>query len=241
MVDINKDEHGDVVSLKGYRQTMTYNPIAEVEAYWEALRGTRLVPLRSEIDPRGIERALDSTFLLERIAPGLARFRLAGMRLNEIMGMEVRGMPMTSVLTPDARDEAREALNQLFEGPSIVTASLEAASGIGRPALRGRMVLLPLKSDLGDISRAIGCLSLDGKIGRVPRRFGITSLTYRAVGPFKTTQPAEPVAPALPTPDTATADTGMSEAPAPFRGKADDTRPKLRLIKTDELNNRNDD
>ena len=63
----------DVVSLEKVKAAMVYNPIAEVEAYWEALRGVRMMPLRSEIDPRGIERALDHTFILERIAPGLAR------------------------------------------------------------------------------------------------------------------------------------------------------------------------
>ena len=33
------------------------------------------------------------------------------------------------------------------------------------------MILLPLKSDLGDISRVLGCLCTYGAIGRAPRRF----------------------------------------------------------------------
>ena len=38
------------------------------------------------------------------MAPSVARFRLAGAHLSELMGMEVRGMPMTALFLPDARD-----------------------------------------------------------------------------------------------------------------------------------------
>ena len=57
-----------------------------VEAYWTALRGARLVPSRSEVDPRGIEAALDRAFVAERIAPGVARLRLAGAHLADLNG-----------------------------------------------------------------------------------------------------------------------------------------------------------
>ena len=91
-------DSGEVVSLNNYRQASFYNPIAEVEAYWEALRGSRLMPTRAEIDPRGIEQALEYAFIVERIAPGIARLRIAGSHLNELMGMEVRGMPLTAFI-----------------------------------------------------------------------------------------------------------------------------------------------
>jgi len=219
-------ESGDVVSIKGFREAMTYSPIAEVEAYWEALRGVRTIPLRSEIDPRGIERALDRTFLLERIAPGLARFRLAGQKLNDLMGMEVRGMPLTSMLTPESRDGAREALNHLFEGPKVVKLSLVGEKGIGRPAMRGQAILLPLRSDLGDISRALGCIVFDTKIGRTPRRFDVEAITYREIGPFRTPQPEA-------APDETPA---FAEDASKFAHKPKAKRPAthLRLVKPDE-------
>ena len=56
------------------------------------------MPRRAEIDPRGIENALEYAFILERIAPGMARIRLAGIHLSDLMGMEVRGMPLTSFI-----------------------------------------------------------------------------------------------------------------------------------------------
>lgn len=213
---------GEVVSLNGVREGMTYNPITEVEAYWEALRGVRLVPLRSEVDPRGIERALDKTFLLERIGPGLARFRLAGKALNDLMGLEVRGMPLTSIIAVPAREEMRTALNQLFDGPKALTLGLQGEGGIGRPALKGHMILLPLRSDLGDITRALGCLAWYGRIGRTPRRFEVNSISYRELGPFHSEQPA--AAPAF------------AEPPAAFQHKPRDRNgpPHLRLVKSDD-------
>ena len=57
--------------------------MAQMRAYWEGLRADRLVPQRAEVDPRGIERALEYAFILDRIAPGIGRFRLAGMHLTD--------------------------------------------------------------------------------------------------------------------------------------------------------------
>ena len=220
----------DVVSFAGYVKTMGYNPIAEVEAYWEGLRGTRVVPLRSEVDPRGIERALEYTFLIERIAPGLARFRLAGMQLNDLMGMEVRGMPLTSFFTPDARPQMQEVLNSVFEGPKAVSLSLNAETGMGKPPLSARMVVLPLKSDLGDISRALGCFQIEGKVGRAPRRFLVQNVRFRELGPFKTPQPTEtaPEAPA-PVQKSGFAEKKEDFKPAP-RPTVTKGRPYLRLV-----------
>ncbi|MEM1421046.1 MAG: PAS domain-containing protein, partial [Pseudomonadota bacterium] len=61
---------------------MQHPGLSLVEAYWEGLRAGRLVPRRADVDPRGIDQALEYSFILERIAPGMARFRLAGMHLN---------------------------------------------------------------------------------------------------------------------------------------------------------------
>lgn len=150
---------------------MKHPALSQVEAYWEGLRGARIAPLRSEVDPRGIDRALEHAFVLERIAPGLARFRLAGMHLNELMGMEVRGMPLTSFFTAEARQTVTEALGHVFEQPAKVEFDLKGERGSGE--LPGQMILLPLRSDLGDISRALGCLVTHGQIRRCPLRFDI--------------------------------------------------------------------
>lgn len=154
----------------------TLNPAritSDLRDYWESLRKGRAVPDRADVEPRGIRRALDYAFILERIAPGAARFRLAGRHLVDLMGMEVRGMPVCSFVGPASRGRLSDLLESVFKAPQMAEIWLEAPAEYGRPALAGRMLMLPLKSDLGDITRALGCLVAEGDIGATPRRFNI--------------------------------------------------------------------
>ena len=142
-------------------------------AHWaEARRGTA-VPYRAHIDPRRIAPLLPDAFVAERIAPGMTRLRIAGMHLSDLMGMEVRGMPLSSVIAPGSREALALHLVDLFERPATLRMELCSTGGPGRPGLRGTLFMLPLRSDLGDVSRALGCLVTTGGAGRAPRRFEI--------------------------------------------------------------------
>ncbi|SPH17853.1 hypothetical protein DEA8626_01380 [Defluviimonas aquaemixtae] len=221
------ENRGKVVPLTGNHKTMRFQCISDVRAYWEALRDGRAAPFRSEVDPRGIERALEYAFVLERIAPQVARFRLAGMHLTDLMGMEVRGMPVTAFFTPEARAEASAALEAVFSGPNTAELSLRAEPGLGRPALEARLLILPLRSDLGDMTRALGCLTAEGPIGRTPRRFDVVSATVR---PISAVVPGPARAPRTPMPN------GFAESPAEFalaQPPAIRSRGHLRLVKSD--------
>ena len=149
-----------VVPFAQTRSCMRFHSISVVRAYWEALRAGREVPYRSEIDPRGIESALEHTFVLERIAPRIARFRLAGVHLCDLMGMEVRGMPVTAFFAPPARAEIESILGRVFDGPETAELTLAGDVAPGRPQLDARMLLLPMKSDLGDVSHLLLALRL---------------------------------------------------------------------------------
>lgn len=149
--------------------------LQEIEAYWEALREDRDMPLRMDVDPRGIETALRHSFILERMAPGMARIRVAGGVFSEVMGMETRGMPISTLFGPSARDGFREVLEGVFSGPARARLRLEGERGFGRPAISGEMILLPLRSSRGDVTRVLGGLEIDGQMGTTPRRFTLTS------------------------------------------------------------------
>jgi len=204
---------------------MKYPVLRQIEAYWDGLRAGRPVPLRSEIDPRGIDGALEYAFILERIAPGLARFRLAGMHLVDLMGMEVRGMPLTSFFVPESRRTVSDVLEQVFEGPETVEMTLSGERGIGKPPIEAKLLMLPLKSDLGDVSRVLGCLVSDGAIGRSPRRFHLTECRRSQIENFDrgARKPEK-----TPTP-------GFAEPATPFSNKKPGRKgPVLRLIRTDD-------
>ena len=154
---------------------MRFPFLQHVENYWEDLRGARQVPKRAELDPRCIQTALPTSFILEQVAPGVARFRVAGTHLRDLMGMEVRGMPLTSFFLPDSRERVANALEEVFDHPAKAWLTLSGDRGIGKPALDACLLLLPLESDKGKTDRALGCLATLGQIGRAPRHFDIRS------------------------------------------------------------------
>jgi hypothetical protein len=163
----------NVIDFTARRDSAAPRPLREVEAYWDLLRDGRLVPDRGEIDPRGFPGALPHSFLLERIAPGLARVRVTGRHLSDLMGIDMQGLPLTSLFLPEARPGLIEVLSALFEEPAVARLRLESAGGIGRRRMEARLLLLPLRDDQGEVTRAIGALVAEGPIGRTPRRFTI--------------------------------------------------------------------
>jgi hypothetical protein len=206
-----------VISLSRRLRDSRFPVQGRLEAYWRGLRGTRRLPARADVDPRAIEDCLEYAFVLERIAPGLARFRLAGMHLNDLMGMEVRGMPLTCFFPPDDRRTISAALERVFSEPAMARIALRGEGGLGRPAMEAELSLLPLTSDFGDVTRVLGALTSVGPIGRTPRRFHVTEVTLAAL--TETPAPAGTAAPRplLPCPEAATPpQPAFAEAPAPY-------------------------
>lgn len=201
-----------VLRLADFEPVHVDRVVGEMRAYWEGLRQGRAIPARGDVEPRGIRRALDYAFILERIAPGAARFRLAGRHLVDLMGMEVRGMPICSFLNTSSRGRLSDVLESVFRAPQIAELELESPAAYGRPGLVGRMLLMPLRSDLGDVTRALGCLISQGEIGQGPRRFDLLADQQFPVIPgAKVIEPSPSAA-------------GFSEPPAPWKGarKPDD-------------------
>jgi hypothetical protein len=164
-----------------FRSGKGLSPIRQAEAYWSALRTGPAIPRRSQIDPRGLENILEYAFILERIAPGIARFRLAGRHLTGLAGMEVRGMPLTSFFTPAARHQVSAVLEHLFDTPAVAELTMCAEPSKGCASLEARMILLPLENDLGDVNRVLGVLIADGPIRNKPCRFDLSATNLRAV------------------------------------------------------------
>jgi hypothetical protein len=198
------------------RQGATPPALQQLRAYWEALREGGLPPRRSAIDPRGIEPVLGTAFILERIAPGVARFRIAGSDLSDLAGCDPRGMPASVLFEPRARSHFAESLEQVFTAPAHLDLRIEADRGVGRPALSAQVMLLPLRNEAGQTHLALGAIALAGDVGRRARRFHIGSATITALAGARADTP-QPVA-------------GFAEATIRFADTA--PRPYLRLVRT---------
>lgn len=183
-----KVQTNNVVSMGPVRARALFPSLGRIEAYWEGLRNGRLMPTRAEVDPRGIADALEHAFVLEKVAPGIARVRLAGMHLNDLMAMEVRGMPITAMFLPEARRELQKVIEQVLETPAVVRLTLGSDTGFTRPSLDGQMMLLPLRDASGEASRILGVLETRGRIGRGPRRFMIRDVETKVIAEDPTTR-----------------------------------------------------
>lgn len=171
----------NVVAMGQARARTLFPALGRVEAYWEGLRNGRLMPARAEVDPRGIADVLEHAFVLEKVAPGVARIRLAGMQLNDLMAMEVRGMPITAMFLPEARRELQKVIERVLEEPAVVRLTLGSDTGLTRPPLDGQMMLLPLRDAHGEATRILGVLETRGRIGRGPRRFMIRDIETKVI------------------------------------------------------------
>lgn len=152
-----------------------------LRSYWETQRPDGALPQRESISPSGLGGALENCFIVERIAPGMGRFRVAGSAVSQVLGLEPRGMPLTMLLEPVGRAMLTRVLEDVFTSATALDITLEAERSIGRPHLAARMILLPLRGAMGEYHQAIGALALSGQIGRAPRRFGITRMRSEAL------------------------------------------------------------
>lgn len=209
--------------------TVDQGMITEVRAYWEALREGEMLPRRAMVDPRGIANALEHSFLIERIAPGLARFRISGMAYNDLMGMDIRGMPISALFMGDARMRLQLEMERMFHGPAILSLSLGSERGLGRPPMSARMMILPMLGQQDECNLAIGCIEITGEIGRVPRRFTIEEAKIEQVSHGPRAGAMACVTEAVRSPQS---DPAFAEAPTPYAPpRPTPGVPYLRLVK----------
>jgi hypothetical protein len=146
--------------------------MVNVRAYWQGLCRGQPVPFRSQIDPAQITSVLDRAFVLERRRSELARFRVAGSQLCTAMGMDLRGMPMISLFDPSERRRCSDWLDHILSQPATGEMTLTA----GDAAVQARMLVLPLRSDMGQIDRMLGCLEITSNAIEHPGLYRIGDL-----------------------------------------------------------------
>ncbi|MBT8410869.1 MAG: PAS domain-containing protein [Octadecabacter sp.] len=171
----------------GHEDVLMTNPtaLAELEAYWSALPRTRGLPKRTDLDPASLGALLENAFVLERIAPGIARIRVAGRAIGALLGVEPRGLPITAAFLPASRAAMANYIEAAFSGPSIVELPLNGPRALGQPCLQGRIMILPLLDDFGRVSRAVGMLVMSGRKGLGGRRFVISDIEPPRVEPVE--------------------------------------------------------
>jgi len=167
--------------IEGSRRMKTPRILNQLEAYWEALRPEGGLPSRDDVNPRGIEDALDYSFLLARSHSGEAVFRVAGERLGELFGVPLERVPMSVLFSRECQPQLAKGLKSVFEAPGILRAELLSASNLMRPELTAHLLIMPLQPQIGEQSLALGALHIDGIVGKPPRQFTQISLNLTRI------------------------------------------------------------
>lgn len=127
-------------------------------SYWMEVRAGRLAPRRVDIEPSRIAAILPDTFIIEHVNPCTYRFRLAGTRLCERLGMELRGTGFLGLWSPGDQKIIQRQLTLIASTGAAGLFDTHATT-TGDRATDGELIVLPLSNTAGEINRFMGAWS----------------------------------------------------------------------------------
>jgi hypothetical protein len=126
--------------------------------YWNEVRAGRPAPDRLEIEPSRIAAILSETFMLQRADCDGYRYRLAGTRLCELFGVELRGRNFLDFWRKEDFAVVTRSLSAVCEGGVGCLLSLENGDG-PRRRLELEAILLPLLDGRNSLARVLGAMT----------------------------------------------------------------------------------
>jgi hypothetical protein len=129
----------------------------QLYAYWDRIRNGRIAPRRFEIEPSQIAGILPETFIVESAGLLGYRFRLAGTRICEQFGRELRGADLLSLFQDSERDALASLLGTVFTDGAVGQGRFRAYTGSNRQA-DVELLLLPLIHTGESINRVLGAI-----------------------------------------------------------------------------------
>jgi hypothetical protein len=146
------------MALTGSMMNLKHNTSQTLFSYWDKVRGSRTTPRRFEIEPGKIAAILPSTFILERVDAEVYRFRLAGTRVCDTFGVELRGTNFLDGWSATDRLSLIRHLAALTKQGAVETIHMEAAP-MARASTPFEVLLLPLQHTDQIIDRVLGAFS----------------------------------------------------------------------------------
>ena len=136
---------------------MQHASIRELFDYWNARRGTKPMPERSDIEPSSIRRLLADTFILAVDAQAGHPFRIAGTRVCAAFGRELKGAAFTDLWAAASQARMRDLLAAVTTEFVGVVAGASGRSDDGA-VLQLEMLALPLAHRNRPHARVLGAL-----------------------------------------------------------------------------------
>jgi hypothetical protein len=130
----------------------------QLYAYWDRVRNGRLAPRRFEIEPARVASLLPETFIAECAGLLSYRFRLAGTRICEQFGRELRGGDLLDLWGPPDRHAFASLLRHVVSEGAAGHVLFDAYSDVNRQA-HFELVVMPLIHAGPSINRLLGAIT----------------------------------------------------------------------------------
>jgi hypothetical protein len=140
-------------------------------SYWDALRGDRAAPDRTQIEPGQIRHILADTFILGIEPEGRAAFRLAGTRACALFGRDLKGVDFSELWPANRGSEPDELIDLVTSDTVGAVAGMVGETELGS-VIGLELLLLPLRHHGATNRRMIGAISPSA----VPSWLGLTAL-----------------------------------------------------------------
>ena len=130
----------------------------QLYAYWDRVRNGRFAPRRFEVEPAKIAALLPETFIAEGAGLLGCRFRLAGTKICEQFGRELRGADLLSLWQDSYRDAVASLLRTVLTDGAVGYGTFTAYTRTERHA-DFEFVLLPLIHTGDAVNRILGAIT----------------------------------------------------------------------------------
>ncbi|MGQ8631833.1 PAS domain-containing protein [Agrobacterium sp. DKPNP3] len=130
----------------------------DIYAYWDDLRGKRSAPRREDIDPTKLKHHLGDLFILTDKGENTPYFRLAGTRLCDLFGQELRDRPFSELWNEANAVFPCRVARGILQHQLPVIFDVEAEDEHGAAPLAFEMLLLPLLTEMDTAPRLLGAL-----------------------------------------------------------------------------------
>src|SRR5581483_4679807 len=127
----------------------------QLYAYWDRVRNGRVAPHRFEIEPARIPALLPETFIAEGAGLLGFRFRLAGTKICEYFGKELRGIDLLSLFGEEHRGQFKDMLHSILCDGAVGHGLFRSFTPTNRQAAF-EFLLLPLIHSGESINRLLG-------------------------------------------------------------------------------------
>jgi hypothetical protein len=130
----------------------------QLYAYWDRVRNGRVAPRRFEIEPAKIAALLPETFIAECAGLLGYRFRLAGTKICEQFGRELRGADLPGLWEAHDREAVLSLLRNVFTDAAVGHFVFRAYTRTNRQA-SFELVLMPLIHSGESVNRVLGAIT----------------------------------------------------------------------------------